>query len=190
MRVIKNIVSQLHTFVLWALVSVLLWGWIYTFIGDTAPEHKVTVFVEAYALESEALSLRLEEHLPEGIKMIKAHDFDYQLFSTGSTGDIYIVRASVLRTMLEEDPGKVLPVQAPEGETAYLYQGQCCGIRIFDASTQTGRGMQYIQYTPLPDPEPEDYYLVFSSETQHLNGAAGALDNAAWDVAMELLSLE
>ena len=44
MRVLKNIFRQLHTFVLWALASALLWSWIFTFVTDTSPDRKVTVY--------------------------------------------------------------------------------------------------------------------------------------------------
>ena len=71
MRVLKNIASQFYLYLLWLLVSVLVWGWVFTRITDTAPEKKVTVFVNAYAVEDRALSVELEKSMPEGIKMIR-----------------------------------------------------------------------------------------------------------------------
>ena len=55
MRVLKNIGSQVYLYLLWLLASVFLWGWIFTMITDTVPEKKVTIFVDAYALEGKAL---------------------------------------------------------------------------------------------------------------------------------------
>ena len=36
MRFFKNVLSQLHTYVLWALLSAVFWGWIFTaFVADS-----------------------------------------------------------------------------------------------------------------------------------------------------------
>ena len=96
MRVLKNIGSQVYLYLLWLLASVFLWGWIFTMITDTVPEKKVTIFVDAYALEDKALSIELEKELPEGIRMIRVHPFSYAMFqeSTILNADIFIVKAS------------------------------------------------------------------------------------------------
>ena len=57
MKVLKNIGSQFYLYLLWLLVSVLLWGWIFTMITDTTPDKKITIFIDAYAVEDKALSL-------------------------------------------------------------------------------------------------------------------------------------
>ena len=191
MKVIKNIFSQLHTFILWAMVSILLWGWIYTFVADAPRAQKVTVFINAVAIDDRALTLRLEETLPAGIKKIKVHDFAYDMFGTSTPGDIFIVSRSQLEEMLAGQPGAVVSFEPPEGFEPYLLDGKCVGVRIFDAATQTGAGANlYIRYAPFDKPGEEDYFLCFGSETWHLNGAKEAKDNAAWEVAMTILALE
>ena len=50
--------------------------------------------------------------------------------------------------------------------------------------------MSFVQYTPLPDPETENYYLCFDANSLHLATQPGALDNAAWEVALRFLGLE
>lgn len=191
MKILKNILSQFHTFLLWAMASVLLWSWIYTLVNDAPREKKVTVFINAVAIDDHALALRLEEHLPDGIRKIKVHDFEYGMIGTDVKGDIYVVRASQLEQMLREKPEAVLPITVPEGCIGYDYGGSCYGLRIFDAASQTGAGAgKYIWYAYLDEPQKEDYYLCFGTETVHVLGADGAVDNAAWEVAMELLSLE
>ena len=174
MRVLKNIFSQLHTFLLWAILCVLLWGWIYTFVGDTSRDKKVTVFINAVAIEDQKLALRLEERKPDGIKMIKVHDFGYDMFGTATPGDIFMQS-----------------FEAPEGIETFVRGGKCLGMKIYDAKTGKGAGAGvYIRYAPFDGTPAEDYYLCFGSETWHLDGAKEAKDNAAWEVAMELLSLD
>ena len=191
MKILKNILSQFHTFLLWALASVLLWGWVYTRVNDAPREKKVTVFINAVDIDDHALAVRLEEHLPAGIRKIKVHDFEYQMISSDVKGDIYVVRASQLEQMLREKPEAVLPITAPEGCIGYDYGGNCYGLRIFDAASQTGAGAgKYIRYADPDELQQEDYYLCFGAETIHVLGADGAVDNAAWEVAMDLLSLE
>ena len=120
MKILKNILSQFHTFLLWAMASVLLWSWIYTLVNDAPREKKVTVFINAVAIDDHALALRLEEHLPDGIRKIKVHDFEYGMIGTDVKGDIYVVRASQLEQMLREKPEAVLPITAPEGCFGYV----------------------------------------------------------------------
>ena len=43
-RVLKNILSQLHSFALWALMSILLWGWIFGLATDTSYDKKVMIY--------------------------------------------------------------------------------------------------------------------------------------------------
>ncbi len=191
MRVLKNIFSQLHTFLLWAILCVLLWGWIYTFVGDTSRDKKVTVFINAVAIEDQKLALRLEERKPDGIKMIKVHDFGYDMFGTATPGDIFIVKRSQLEQMLEDKPEALQSFEAPEGIETFVRGGKCLGMKIYDAKTGKGAGDGvYIRYAPFDGTPAEDYYLCFGSETWHLDGAKEAKDNAAWEVAMELLSLD
>ena len=70
MRFFRNVLSQLHSYVLWALMSVLFWGWIFTaFIADAPAEKKVVVFADAQVRMDRELDLPLEEDLPEGIRI-------------------------------------------------------------------------------------------------------------------------
>ena len=191
MRILKNIWSQLHRFVFWAIILSILWAWIYTFVGDTSHEKKVMVYVDAYALEQRALSLRLEdEGLPEGIKMIQVRSFDYDIFGTSLDGDIYLMKESILKATLEETPDKLTAIEIPAGMTGYEWEGETWAILAFDPATQHGPAMNYIQYTPMPDPEPEAYYLCFDAASPHLQTVPGAVDNAAWTVAMHLLGID
>ena len=191
MKILKNIWSQLHRFILWALLISIFWSWIYTFVGDTSRAKKVLLYVDAYAVSQRELTLRLEdEGLPEGIRMIRARAFGYDIFNDQMNGDIYLVRESVLHSALEDTPGKLTPIPLPEGMRGYEWEGQCYGLLAFDAATQQGPAMGYVQYTPLPDPEPECYYLCFDAGSLHLAQCPDAVDNAAWEVALAFLRID
>ena len=96
MRAVKNILSQLHTFVLWLLASAIFWGWIFTFVTDTSVEKKITVYCEVPQMEDRLLAAALEEDMPEGLRMIKVHPFSYVMFDMESIGkgDIFIIPAA------------------------------------------------------------------------------------------------
>ena len=164
MRILKNIFSQLHTFALWLVISSLFWGWIFTFVTDTTPEKKVTVYCDTPEVHDTELAAALEENMPEGLRMIKVHPFDYVMFSVDDfyQGDIFIVPASELETYAE--------VLAPvDGER---------GVKVHDAIAGTGIATAYIQY------ENEDYYLFFGVNSVHLE------DGKALEVAQELLTMK
>lgn len=164
MRAVKNIFSQLHTFILWLLASAVLWGWIFTIVTETSPEKKVTVYCRVPAVADTDLAAALEEHMPDGLRMIKVHTFDYVMFSTDEfdRGDIFIVPAS-------EDPAFVQDLLPLEGDQA---------TQVYDAETGQGVAADYIQYGD------EDYYLYLGSGSVHL------ADGAAAAVARELLALD
>lgn len=186
MKFLKNVWSQLHRFVFWAIIISMLWCWIYTYVGDTSRDKKVLVYVDVFAMERRALNLRLEEEgLTEGIKMIQVRSFDYDMFGSALEGDLYLMRESILKATLEESPEKLLPLAAlPDGASGYEWDGKIWGIRAFDASTQTGVAMDYIRYAPDQYLETEDYYLCLDAQSPHLE------DGAAWKVALDLLSLD
>lgn len=164
MRVFKNIWSQLHTFVLWLLLSAVLWGWIFTFVTDTTPDKKITVYCHTAAVQDTAMAAALEKDMPEGLRMIKVHSFDYVMFNTDeiNRGDLYIIPASEVQTFADS----LVPVM----------DGQ--GVKVYDAAFGTGVAMQYIQYGS------EDFYLFFGTGSVHLD------DGKALAVAMNLLALK
>lgn len=164
MRALKNIFSQLHTFVLWLLASALFWGWIFTVVTDTAPEKKITVYCDVPQMRDTDLAVALEEDMPEGLRMIKVHSFGYVMFDVESIdkGDIFIIPVSDM-----EDCAEFLaPV---EGEQ---------GIKVYDAASGEGAAESYIQYAD------EDYYLFLGSGSAHIE------DGKALAVARQLLALE
>ena len=159
MRVLKNIFSHLHVFVLWAVLSAMLWAWIFTLVTDTTADKKITVYCHVPRVESTELAVRLEENMPEGLKMIKVHSFDYVMFEIEPVngGDIYIIPASETEEFAED-----------------LSEG---GVKVYDCETGTGIAAEYITYGN------EDYYLFLGANSVHLQ------DGKALAVAEALLAM-
>ena len=182
MRVLKSVWSQLHRFVLWALLSTILWAWIFTLVTDTVPEKKVTLYVQTEGCRSVELTLKLEEEKPEGIKMIKVHPFSYAAFGNREllTSDLYAVR--------EADAEEMLPSFAPldgemldtGGRELFIRDGVCYGVKLAGPG-EKGAAASYMGYEPG-----ESYYLFFNAESSHL----GSGDGAALRVAEALLKLD
>lgn len=166
MKILKNIVSQLHTFLLWLVVSVIFWSWIFTLITDAPPAEKVTVYCHVPGIQDTALAAALEEHMPEGLRMIKVHSFEYVVFDVESIGlgDIFIIPASELGTYGEN----FVPV------------GDEPGVKVYDAAAGTGAAMTYIRYEEAN----EDFYLFLGAGSVHLE------DGKALEVARELLAIK
>lgn len=164
MRALKNIFSHLYIFVLWAVLSAILWAWIFTLITDTSPDKKVTVYCHVPDVKSTELAAALEENMPEGLKMVKVHSFDYVLFDMESIekGDIFIIPQSETEPFAED----IVPV---DGEN---------GIKVYDSETGKGIGLEYISYGD------EDYYLFLGANSVHLE------DGKALRIAEELLKMQ
>lgn len=164
MKMLKNIASQLHTFLLWLLFSVIFWSWIFTLVTDVPPSEKVTIYCHVPGIRDTALAAALEEHLPEGLRMIKVHSFDYVMFDVESIalGDIFIIPASETELFA----GDLAPV------------GEEQGVRVYEASTGDGVAMEYIQYAD------EDFYLFLGAGSEHLE------DGKALEVAARLLAIK
>ena len=164
MRTLKNIFSHLHIFLLWAVLSTILWSWIFTLVTDTSPDKKVTVYCHVPEVQGTALAVRLEEDMPEGLKMIRVHSFDYVMFDTKSIteGDIFIIPASE-REQFADD---LIPIDDENG------------IKVYDSGTETGIALEYIVYGD------EDYYLFLGAGSAHLE------DGKALKIAEMLLEIK
>ena len=164
MRILKNILSQLHSFILWLLMSALVWGYVFTFVTDTSADKKVTVYCKVPEVQDTALAAALEKQMPEGLRMIKVHSFDYVMFDVESfyQGDIFILPASDI----EEYAGILAPVGGDQG------------IKVYDSASGEGAATAYIRYAD------EDYYLFLGADSVHSD------DGRALEVALTLLGLK
>ncbi len=182
MRVLKNIFSQLHRWILWALLSAVFWGWIFGFVTNTDAAHKVVLYANVDEMQDKALALRLEEEKPEGIKMIKVHPFSYAVFGDRELleADLYAVRETEAEAML---PG-FAPLDGEGldvgGRELYVRDGVAYGVKL-SGPGEAGAAAAYMGYEPG-----ESYYLFFNAGSPHLSGG----DGAALRVAEALLKLK
>ena len=185
MRILKNILSQLHIYMIWLILYALLWGWIFTFVTDTSPARKVVVFIDAPSCRDMELRLELEKDMPEGLRMIQVHPFTYAMFDENTLlrADLYIIPASKAeeyRDSFAPLDGTLLP------GCPVSAQG---GVRIYDAGTQTGAAMDYITYA-VPGEAGEDYYLFVGANSLHAASLNETGDDAALAVAQLLLDIK
>ena len=185
MRVLRNIFSQLHEYVLWLLLSTVLWGWIFaSFVTDTKAEKKVVIYVDAVQCADTELAAALEEHMPEGLRMIQVHPFSYAMFDTNAllNADLYIVSSSRAAEYLESfAPLAGLP--ADLGGEYWVHDGVPYGIRLCGAAD--GR---YFTCSNPGEPD-EDCYLFFGVNGLHAAALTGAGDDAAIEVCRTLTGL-
>ena len=109
------------------------------------------------------LPAALEEDMPEGLRMIKVHSFEYVMFGTDEfdRGDVFIVPASEEADFVKD----LLPVEGDQP------------AKVYDAAAGKGVATDYIQYGD------EDYYMYLGSGSVHLE------DGAALAVARAILAM-
>lgn len=184
MRTIKNILSQFHRWLFWMLISFIFWGWIFTLVTDAAPARKVTLYAQVEACQDQALAQRLEQGMPQGLKMVKVHPFSYAVFDTKDlqNADLFILRASEIA----DCPLTFAPLDGEDWDSGdwELYRGEdgkCYGVKIYDAAAGKGAAREYLDYTP-----DVDCYLCFNATSPHLGGG----DGAALRIAEALLRIK
>ena len=184
MKVLKNILSQLHTYVLFALLAAVFWSFIFGIITDAPVENKIVIFADAYSCEGKALDIELEKNRPDGIRIIRAHTFDYVMFDEVSllNADIYLVpeenAADYLDSFSSFDPS-VLPWDDPQ---IWSWEGADYGVKFDGAQS-------YIKFVP-ENMVCGDVYLFFGKNSQHTASLNGSADDAALLVAYELSQLK
>ncbi|MGM9668154.1 MAG: hypothetical protein ACI3VZ_00150 [Faecousia sp.] len=187
MKLLKKITSKLYLYLLWLVLSSMIWSWIFALIGDTSTYKKITIYVDSRICADLDLTLALEEDLPEGIRMIKVHPFSYVVFDEPAMleSDIYIIRESEIDNYLEALYPITEMSQWYAGKETCVRDGEVYGVRIYDAQTGEGSLQSFITY------EDEDYYLVFVKESKHIgnqNGSRG--DDLAFVIAERLLTMK
>lgn len=167
MTVLKNFFSQWYKYVLWALLSVFFWGWIFTLLTDAPASKKLVVCVDAAELRDEAMADALSEHLPEGIRLVAVHPFDYYIFDTDELrrADLYIVSGEKAEQYIES----FLPLEESgfdaAGRELWTQEGVAYGLGL------DGAAGSYVGYLPG-----QSWYLFFGAEGAHrADGAAAAL---------------
>ena len=186
MKLLRSFFRNAPKYFAWLVVSSLLWIWVFTFIRDTVPEKKVVLLADVYAMNEQELSICLEEAKPEGIRMVRAHTFNYATFNSTAleNGDIYIVPEADISTYLSN----FIPLDVQFAQDLpyelYLSDGVPYGFQVYDTETGVGLAEDYIRYQIDEEPG-QDYYLFFGGKSLH----AGANDMAAYDVVCTLIEI-
>lgn len=193
MKPMKRLWNLIPAMILWGMLSVFLWGWIFTFLTDTKPENKLTLFVDAAVTDGTGLAVQLEETLlDDTISMVKVHPFTYAMLDSEPLrqSDAYLVRASHVEEYREWFAPWSVGFSAKDGndDALLLLDGAPYGIRVYDAATGTGIAQAFIDYhdPALPD---EDYYLMLGKASLHLTANEGGLDDRAILLAEAFLAL-
>lgn len=192
MKIIKNIFSKFYLYLLWTMFALMFVGWIFMIITDTSSKNKVTVYADVISVDDLELRIELEKSKPDYIKMVKVHPFSYVAFSSSSilNGDIYIIKQSDAEEYLASFSPLTQNLCSEYSDRGlYLSEGVAYGIKVYDALTASGCASRYINYSPLPDAEAEDYYLFFNKDSLHAGGLNGSANDAALVVANALISL-
>ncbi|MBO6013847.1 MAG: hypothetical protein J6P48_00090 [Oscillospiraceae bacterium] len=181
MRILKNIVSRLHTYVLWALIAAVFWGFIFGIITDAPAEKKIVIFADALRCEEKDLDIELEKTKPDSIRLIRAHTFDYTMFDEAGllNADIYLVPGSRAADYIESysplNPSR-LPWKDAE---LWSWEGTAYGLKLQGA-------LPYFDFGA----EESDVYLFFGVNSVHTASLNGSADDAALQVAYDLSHLK
>ena len=178
MRLICRRVGYLAPFfILWALLVIVIGGFIFNRLMDARPENKLVVYADCEVRKNAELANRLEKELEDPIRLVQVRSFDYAMFQeSGINGaDLYIVSGS--RADEYREVFAPLPTGLAEDEECLVMDGVPWGIPV--------RATEYFVYDPA-----ETYYLVFGKNAPHLEGNDGAVDNQAVDAARFLIELK
>lgn len=187
MRSVRRFFSTVPKYLLWLVISTVFWLWIFTLITDTTPARKVVLYANVAELSDPGLAIELEKELPEGIRMIKAHNSSYFMFDSNAVvlGDFFLLPTSAVEEYIS-DYCPISPEDFPNAPGFYMADGVCYGILAYDAQTGEGVASSFIRYyDPAGELPNEDFYLLFNTNSLH----CGTQDRAAFEVAAHLLEL-
>ena len=180
MRVLKNILSQLHVYLVWLILGAVGWGFVFGILTDAPADKKLVLFAEVGSIRDRELAAALEKEKPEGIRLIQVHSFDYVMLDESGllNADLYIVPAENAENYRDSfrplDPEK-LPAELPP---LLELGGEPCGIRVWDG--ESGCAAAYVGYGA------GEYYLFLGANSLH----AGERDDAAYWMIGEILQMK
>ena len=158
---LKKLLHLLPLMVMWAMLCAMFWGWIFTYLTDTDPQHKLTLYVHAQVTDGTTLAAALEEAVTEeSIRMAQVRPFTYAMMSSeGLRGaDLYLV---------------------PEEDTEEFGEWF-----LTEALALTGGENPYLGLE-----EGKTYRLYYGKASLHAPGAENALDTAAEQAVLALPGL-
>lgn len=159
MKKFKPFFDLVPAMLMWLMLSIFLWGFVFSALTDIPPAEKVTLFVDASLSGETRLATAMEQAISAPVRAVQVRPFAYAMMGSEEIeqADLYIVSASAVETYREW----FAPL--PEGlQGDLLLDGVAYGIRVWDAQAGTGAARETIQYVG------EDYYLLFGARSLHV----------------------
>ena len=142
--------------VLWAMMALILTGFVFNQITDTTPENRIVLYADCEIQNAPELAEKLETALNGAVRMVKIHPFSYALFDSArlKQADLFIV-----------------PDSRKEAYQEWFAEEE--GIPVFDPSGGFAVAQEYFLYHPAGH-ESETYRLYLGGSSVHLaDGLAG-----------------
>lgn len=160
MKKLKPFFDLFPAMLLWLMLSIFLWGFVFSALTDIPAGEKVSLFVDAPLAEETRLATALEQAVSAPIRAVQVRSFSYAMMGSDEIeqADLYIVTAEDVETYREWFAP--LPEEL-HAHADLLLEGQPYGIKVYDADTQTGLALETIRYGN------EDYYLLFGASSVH-----------------------
>ena len=179
MRILRNIISQLHVYIVWLILSFVLWGFVFNILTDAPAEKKLVLFADVEQCSDKAMAAALEAERPAGIKLVQVHSFGYAMFDETNllNADLYIVRAEDAEDYKNSFRPLDTALLDTEGLTLLDLDGEPRGVRVWDGTE--GCAASYLGYGE------GEYYLFVGAKSLH----AGEKDDAAYRMLGEILKL-
>lgn len=186
MNLIKKIFSNIHRYILWALLSALIWAFVFSIITDADRKKKVTVFFNTPSVEEYRFEEALDEDLPEGIRMVKVHGHEYTAFDSSVLNeiDIFILAEKDITENLE----RFSPITGFDGYKLLEADGVVYGVCVYDPASGIACADEFVDYAS-PGGTEQIYYLCFLKDSPHIGEMSGSGDSAAVFVAKRILGM-
>lgn len=188
MRKFRRFTDLIPLMLMWLVLSVLVWGFVFNILTDTAPEHKVVLFADTPLTDETRLAVMLEEVIAEPVEMVQVRPFSYAMMGSDAieSADLYIVGASQAETYREWFAP--LPEALQAAATLLKMDGVPLGVKVYDAAAGTGAAAEFIGYAQ-PGMADEDYYLFIGRSSLHVQTHENAVDDQAVACALRLLEI-
>ena len=188
MRKIRRLLDLLPMMLMWLVLSVFLWGFVFNFLTDAAPENKIVLFADAAVPDATGLAVQLEATVTAPVEMVQVRPFSYAMMGSEAIGsaDLYIVSASQAETY--RDWFSPLPEALLDAGPLLEMDGIPFGVRVYNAAAGTGVASSFITYMQ-PGAAAEDYYLFVGSSSLHVQNHENAVDDQAVTCALHLLEM-
>ena len=185
----RRVMSLVPMLIVWVFFSLLIWSWVFSLITDTTSARKITLYVDGSVVHATNLAVLLEEGLPAGVRMAQVRPFSYAMMD----GDA--LRRADLYVMPESDAVEYLNWLAPLPDVYVSSPGALLsadgvplGVPVYDAGASLSVAASYVQYHSDGKPD-QRWYLCFGTQSLHVPGNPGAVDDAAVSAAGVFLGL-